>query len=71
MCAHSLIFFVDKDNIEGAILRVALEFKWQPTVIGGLFLDSLDVYGLYYWDEMVLEMIRVNEERANELKNMK
>jgi hypothetical protein len=31
-------------------------FKWQPTVIGGLFLDDLDHNGVIFWYDHVVEV---------------
>ena len=43
-------------NVDFAIKTVALEFKWEPAILGGLFLDNIDINGLYYWYELIKEI---------------
>lgn len=33
------------------IQTVASVFRWEPAVIGRLFLDDIDHYGIIYWYE--------------------
>ena len=42
--------------IEVAELNLIREHHWSPSVIGGLFLDDLDKYGLFYLNNDILKM---------------
>lgn len=33
------------------IKNVAREFHWPPDLIGGFFVDNIDLYGLIYWND--------------------
>lgn len=37
------------------IVSVAREYKWPPEILGGLFFDAEDVYGLEFWYNDVVE----------------
>jgi hypothetical protein len=43
------------DSIDILIKLILQEYKWQPTVIGGLFLDKVDYEGLVWLAEDIIK----------------
>lgn len=42
--------------INQVIEQVMLFFKWRPTDLKELYADRQDVWGLYYWYDLYLEL---------------
>lgn len=45
---------VEEESLNNAIKTVVREHHWEPSVIGGLFLDDQDYEGLLYWYDDVI-----------------
>ena len=38
------------------LTRVAREFHWPPEILGGFFIDDIDLNGLEFWYNDVVEV---------------
>jgi hypothetical protein len=50
--------------LDGAIKLIVNVYKWEPAIIGRLFLDDLDFNGFLTWAKEADEIIKIRKKQG-------